>query len=66
MRVTYNNYPIYNTNGSVAGVLDGEYEATPLPGGGQPGWHALRKVLANGTVDPVIAANAHIVTGVTT
>jgi hypothetical protein len=64
MRVVYRNHPIHNSNGSRAGVLDGEYEATPNAGQ-QQGWYALRKVRPNGTVEDEVAANVHIV-GVTT
>ncbi|WP_294357367.1 hypothetical protein [uncultured Sphingomonas sp.] len=60
MRVVYNQLPIYLSNGATAGVLDGEYEATPSDGQ-QPGWHALRRVKEDGTVDDVIVANVHIV-----
>ena len=65
MRVTYSNFQVYNSNGSQAGVLDGTYEATPNEGQ-QPGWHALRKVKADGTVDDEVMANVHIVGSSTT
>ncbi len=64
MRVIYNQFPILLSNGATAGVLDGEFEASPNASQ-QPGWHALRRVNADGSVDDEIVANVHIV-GVTT
>ena len=64
MQVVYRNYPIFNSNGSPAGVLDGTYDASPNAGQ-QPGWYALRKVKRDGSVDLQIVANVNIV-GVTT
>jgi hypothetical protein len=60
MIVIYKNFPIFNSNGSVARVLDGEYEATESEDQ-QRGWYQLRKILANGSVDVEVAANVHIV-----
>lgn len=60
MQVIYSKFPIYNLNGSQAGVLDGAYEATPN-NGQQAGWHALRKIASNGTVADEVIANVHIV-----
>lgn len=64
MQVIYRQFEIYNSNGSVAGVLDGTYEASPNEGQ-QPGWHALRKVNDDGSVDDEIVANVHIIGGAT-
>lgn len=64
MQVVYRDYPIFNSNGSPAGVLDGTYEASPNSEQ-QPGWYALRQVRTDGSIDPRIVANIHIV-GVTT
>lgn len=64
MQVVYRQFKIYNSNGSVAGTLDGTYEASPNDGQ-QAGWHALRKVKDDGTVDDQIAANVYIVGGST-
>ena len=64
MQVVYRDYPIFNSNGSPAGVLDGTYDAS-LNVGQQPGWYALRKVRGDGSVESQIVANVHIV-GVTT
>ena len=60
MRVIYTDFPIYNTNGSLAGKLDGTYEATPNTGQ-QVGWYALQKVLEDGSLDDEIVANVHII-----
>lgn len=64
MKVVYEGFPIFNSNGSVAGVLDGAYEASPNEGQ-QPGWHALRKRNDDGTVDDEIVANVQIIGGAT-
>ncbi len=64
MQVVYQNFPIYNSNGNVAGHLNGTYEASPNEGQ-QLGWHALRKVNDDGSVNDEIVANVHIVGGAT-
>ncbi len=60
MQIIYNQFPIFNSNGIIADVLDGTYEASPNEGQ-QIGWHALRKVKVDGSVDNQIVANVHIV-----
>lgn len=64
MRVIYENFEIFLSNGAPAGVLDGTYEASPNEGQ-QPGSHALRKVNDDGTVDEEIVANVYIIGGAT-
>ncbi|RZK03387.1 MAG: hypothetical protein EOO76_03050 [Novosphingobium sp.] len=59
MRVVYDKFPIYLSNGATAGILDGVYEATPSKEQG-PGWHTLRRVNKDGTVGDEIVANVHI------
>lgn len=60
MRVTYTKFPILTTSGTVAGVLDGDYEAVPRTGQ-QPGWYALHPVLPDGTVSKGSVASVVIV-----
>ncbi len=64
MQVVYRQFTIYNANGSVAGTLDGTYEASPNEGQ-QPGWHALRKVNGKGEAEGEIVANVYIIGGTT-
>jgi len=62
MRVVYNNFPIYNSNGSVAGVLDGEYEAIASMTQ-ERGWYTLHQVGPDGEHSEEIAANFNVAGG---
>ena len=56
MRVKYDDFPIFLSNGAVAAKLSGEFEASPNIDQ-QTGWYALRRVLADGTISDEVEAN---------
>lgn len=62
MRVVYNEFPIYNSNGTLAGVLDGEYEAIASMTQ-QRGWYTLHKVDSDGEYSEESAANFNMLGG---
>ncbi len=64
MQIVYRQFTIYNSDGSVADVLNGTYEALPIDEQ-QSGWHALRKVNEKEEAEGEIMANVHIIGGAT-
>ncbi len=61
-RVRYERFTIYNTDGSIAGILDGDYEAVKSEGS-QAGWYKLFKVKPDGTLASQPDANFNIFGG---